>query len=317
MRSTTTTTGTVLPYSFDATRAPRARIPSGSARTIPTGPVPARIVSASTLLLELDPRPDGITSTVPRTLSPACGWCRSVMVPSEGSTPPQNERGAESTRAGPVAVPATRALTSGIRPERRIAPHLPLHGRTHALGEAAEHDLDAEVPRRVVRPLAGVRHDHARFAPQDWGHVRARVRDDRDAGPLADLDPAPRLGLGQNAPPRRHVERHPVGYASSIEQADELLELRDREMRRPYADRVQVALGCRAQRVSLPGDPFHGHLDGSGRFGALECGLQGRRLRGDAYGVEQPHRARRSCGRAEGLEPILGGSGRQTIDHRY
>ena len=66
-----TTTGTSMPYSSPATIDPRATIASASPSTTATGAVPARIASASTYELELDPRPDGITSTFPPSIVPA------------------------------------------------------------------------------------------------------------------------------------------------------------------------------------------------------------------------------------------------------
>ena len=63
-----TTTGTSMPYSSAATIAPRATIASASPSTTATGAVPARIASANTYELELDPRPDGIESTTPASM---------------------------------------------------------------------------------------------------------------------------------------------------------------------------------------------------------------------------------------------------------
>src|SRR5918999_3240985 len=102
------------------------------------GPVPARSVSASTLLLELEPRPDGMTSTLPRTVSPTCGWCRSMIRPSDGSTPPQNDSGSSSTRVSPEAAPGTRTRVLDAGPELSVTPHPSFHRRAHALLQAAE-----------------------------------------------------------------------------------------------------------------------------------------------------------------------------------
>src|SRR5687767_6633012 len=124
-----------------------------------------------------------------------------MIVPSAASTPPQNERGSESTRAGPFARPGRSARTSDIRPDLRVAPDLTFHRRAHALGEAAEHHLDPEVARCVVRPLPRVRHNNTAVGPEDRCDVGTRVRDDGDARPLADLGPAPGPGLGQDAAP--------------------------------------------------------------------------------------------------------------------
>ena len=62
-----------MPYSSRATIAPSATMPSGSRRTIAAGAVPARIASARTYELELEPRPDGMIRTRPVTDAPRCG----------------------------------------------------------------------------------------------------------------------------------------------------------------------------------------------------------------------------------------------------
>ena len=48
-------------------------MPSASRRTIAAGAVPARIASARTYELELEPRPDGMTRIRPVTDAPRCG----------------------------------------------------------------------------------------------------------------------------------------------------------------------------------------------------------------------------------------------------
>ena len=65
------------------------------------GAAPARMASASTLLLELDPLPEGISKTRPRKLEPTCGWRRSMITPVDESTPPQKLRGSSRTVACP------------------------------------------------------------------------------------------------------------------------------------------------------------------------------------------------------------------------
>src|SRR5690606_22920553 len=68
-----TTIGHTDPYNSEATRAPMARIESGSLSTIAAGPTPLLSNSASTDELELEPLPWGIKSTLPATFSPCWG----------------------------------------------------------------------------------------------------------------------------------------------------------------------------------------------------------------------------------------------------
>src|SRR5438093_11148322 len=112
------------------------------------GAVPARMASARTLLLELDPRPDGITRIRPSTRAPAWGWRPSTIVPVAGSTPPHRESGWSRRRAVPRAVPSTRVRLSAAGPAAVIPPHPPFHRRAHALLEAADHHLDPDVAGR-------------------------------------------------------------------------------------------------------------------------------------------------------------------------
>ena len=63
------------------------------------GPLPRRSVSASTAEAELDPRPIGITSTVPATERPRWRWCTSMMAPSSAEMPPQKETGSVTNAA--------------------------------------------------------------------------------------------------------------------------------------------------------------------------------------------------------------------------
>ena len=97
-------------------RGRRSRRSSGSPRTIPAGPVPRRIASASTVALDDDPRPDGITRIRPATDRPRCGWVTSTIVPVSGSRPPQKLRGSSRTSAGPFASPGTRTRPFMRRP---------------------------------------------------------------------------------------------------------------------------------------------------------------------------------------------------------
>src|SRR5215218_1748398 len=119
----------------------------GSSR-IASGAVPSRTASASTLELELEPLPAGITRIWPVTVAPTCGWWWSLTRPVCGSSPPHRLSGASSTSAGAAASPASsgRAASSAVRPERGIAHDPPRHGRLDALAQAAERDLDADVP---------------------------------------------------------------------------------------------------------------------------------------------------------------------------
>src|SRR5262245_17559419 len=129
-------------------------IGSGSARTIAAGAVPARTHSASTLDEELEPRPEGIRRIRPATFAPRCGWRTSITSPVAGSTPPQNESGSSRTRTSPSALPATSARPSGIGPQGLVPHDTALGGRGHALLEPTDHDVHADVRRRVPRPLA-------------------------------------------------------------------------------------------------------------------------------------------------------------------
>src|SRR5438093_6698500 len=117
---------------------------SASARTIAAGAVPTRIASARTLELELEPRPPGITSTVPVTTAPTCGWWASMIAPVAGSSPPQKLSGSERTSAGPRASPGTSVRPLGIRPHRLVAHDPPGLGREHAVFQAPDHDVHAD-----------------------------------------------------------------------------------------------------------------------------------------------------------------------------
>src|ERR687892_1243883 len=201
--------------------APSARIGSGSPSTIAAGAVPARIASASTLELELDPRPDGITSTRPATFAPCCGWCTSTMSPVAGSTPPQKLSGSSRTSARPSASPATSVVASGIAPELGVPNDVPFDRRTHALLEAAERDPDADVRGRVPRPLGGVRHD--RTVADERRDVRARVRDGVDPGRRQGIRDADALCIRQHAPAGVDPDRY--ARPASGKQCREPLEL--------------------------------------------------------------------------------------------
>src|SRR5918999_3182111 len=128
-----------------------------------SGAVPRRLASASALERELEPRPDGITTTRPATVAPSWGWWWSLSRPLWGSIPPHRLSGASSTSAGPTASPATRGRpwSSTPGPERVIADDPPLDGRLDAFAQAAKHDPDAEVPGRIPGPLGGTGHHHA------------------------------------------------------------------------------------------------------------------------------------------------------------
>src|ERR687892_1132257 len=187
--------------------APSARIGSGSASTIAAGAVPARIASASTLELELDPRPDDITRTRPATFAPRCGWCTSMMSPVAGSTPPQKLSGSSRTRARPSASPATSVVASGIAPELGVPNDVSFDRRTNALLEAAERGLDADVRRRVPRPFRGI--GHHRTTADQRSYIRASVGDDVDAEGRERTHDAATFGYGKyvtaGVDPKRHT----------------------------------------------------------------------------------------------------------------
>src|SRR6266508_1586882 len=103
------------------------------------GPVPAWIDSTSTLELELDPRPDGMTSTRPVTFTPSCGWCTSTTRPDLGSAPPRKLSGSSRTSASPRASPAASVRPSPSGPQALAAPYTAALRRTQALLEAPEH----------------------------------------------------------------------------------------------------------------------------------------------------------------------------------
>src|SRR6266508_5315545 len=109
-----------------------------------TDPVPAWIDSTSTLELELDPRPDGMTSTRPVTFTPNCGWCTSITRPDSGSTPPQKLSGSSRTSARPRASPAARVRASPIGPQALVAPYTAALRRTHALLRSEEHTSELQ-----------------------------------------------------------------------------------------------------------------------------------------------------------------------------
>src|ERR687892_152483 len=157
-------------------------MPSASASTIPAGAVPARIASARTLLLELEPRPEGMTRIRPVSEAPACGCRRSMTVPVSGSKPPQKLRGSSRITALPEAVPPSKVRPSKVTPEPIVPPDPALNCGLHALFGAPEHHLDADVCRRVIRPLRGVRHHCARLRTQDRSDVRAGIDHDLHAG---------------------------------------------------------------------------------------------------------------------------------------
>src|SRR5439155_25787217 len=115
------------------------------------GAVSFRIASASTVLEEPDPRPAGMTTTHPRTEAPAWGWRRSTITPVWGSSPPHRESGSARTTAGPWPDPGARVrpLDSGSVPEAFVTDDPSGDGRAHALVEAAERHLDADVRRPV------------------------------------------------------------------------------------------------------------------------------------------------------------------------
>src|SRR5215216_5562087 len=174
------------------------------------GAVPRWIASARMLELELEPRPDGITRTWPVMEASSWGWWWSVSRPVWGSMPPHRLRGASSTRAGPAASPATRARPWSSRrgPERVIADDPPLDGRLDAFAQAAEHDPDAEVPRRVPGPFGRAGHHHPGRVLQDRGHVGAGVDDQPHPGRLQRRQPAEGLDPGQDVAAGVGVERH-------------------------------------------------------------------------------------------------------------
>src|SRR5919204_6503071 len=235
--------------------APSARIGSGSASTIAAGAVPARIASASTLELELDPRPESITRTRPARFAPRWGWCTSTMSPVAGSTPPQKLSGSSRTSARPSASPATSVVASGIAPELGVPNDAPFDRRTHALLEAAERDPDADVRGRVPRPLGGIRHD--RTAADERRDVRAGVRDDVDPGRRQRTRDAEALRFRQHVAPGIDPDRY--ARPASGKQRREPLELGERGVRRSHADRSQLVAVGSGELVSSEAQPFEGH----------------------------------------------------------
>src|SRR4029453_13714250 len=174
------------------------------------GAVPRRIASASTLELELEPRPDGITRTRPVTVAPSWGWWGSLRRPVRGSMPPHRLSGASSTRAGPAACPSTRARpwSSRPRPERVIENDPPLDGRLDTVAEAGQHHPDAEVPRRVPGPLGRAGHHYPGLVLQDRGHIGAGVDDQAHPGRLQRRRPAEGLAPGQDVAAGAGGKRH-------------------------------------------------------------------------------------------------------------
>src|SRR5947209_3824269 len=122
------------------------------------GAHPARMASARTLLLELDPRPDGMATILPARLNPCWGWCGSITCPVARSMPPQKLRGASRRRSSPVALPGLSGRALSTTPEALTAHDPSRRCRSDTLLQAAEHDPDPEVPGRVVGPLPRVRH---------------------------------------------------------------------------------------------------------------------------------------------------------------
>ena len=74
---------------------------SGSARMIAAGAVPSRIASAMAPGAEPEPRVSVISSMVPVTQAPRCGWCTSRITPVRGSKAPQKLKGSSSDEHGP------------------------------------------------------------------------------------------------------------------------------------------------------------------------------------------------------------------------
>src|SRR5207244_9700251 len=104
---------------------------------------PERTASARMLLLELDPRPEGISTMRPARFCPAWGWCGSMMAAVPGSMPPHRDSGSERGTTSPPPVPAARVRPLRVTPDALVAPHLSFDRRTDAFLEAAEHHLDS------------------------------------------------------------------------------------------------------------------------------------------------------------------------------
>src|SRR5688572_4583801 len=144
------------------------------------------------------------------------------MRPSMGSTPPQKDKGSESTSAGPWALPGTSARPLEAGPEVALTPHLSFCRGADALSEAPERYVHAEGAGRVVRPLRGVRHHYTvPRLPEDGSDVRARIDDDPHARPLAVVRPSARLSLGKHTASRGHVELDALRDPNPIEELDE------------------------------------------------------------------------------------------------
>src|SRR5687767_3622922 len=180
------------------TSEPRATIGSASASRMAAGPVPRENASASVLLEELEPRPRGITSTLPDTTSPTCGWWRSMITPRAGSSPPQKLSGSDSTRASPEAEPSMRPRALNAGPERLIRPHPSQHCRADAFRRRSEDNINAEVARRVIGPLGRVRHDHAPAMIDDRRDVGTGIHNDLGPSVANGAQPAASLDLREH-----------------------------------------------------------------------------------------------------------------------
>src|SRR5438132_14360199 len=115
-----------------------------------------------------------------------------MTVPVAGSMPPHSDNGSSSRTTGPLADPANRVRpgrASASGPEAFVTPDPSFRGGPHALLQAAVHDLDPDVPWRVVRPLRRVGHDDMVGRFEDGGDVRARVHDQLHARSPIGVEP--------------------------------------------------------------------------------------------------------------------------------
>src|SRR5205823_3830433 len=124
-----------------------------------------------------------------------------MTVPVAGSMPPHRDKGSSRRTTRPRADPANRVRpwrASASGPEAFVTPDPSFRGGPHALLQTAVHDLDPDVPWRVVRPLPRVGHDDMVGGFEDGRDVRARVDDKLHARPAVGVEPPAGLDLGQH-----------------------------------------------------------------------------------------------------------------------
>ena len=224
---------------------------------------------------------------------------RSTILPVDALSPPQKLSGSSSTRAGRKALARRAIPRSSVLPEAGSRITTPARRRNHAVLDAAERDLVAEVARCVPRPLAGVGHDRCR---ESWrtGVMYVQVS-------VTTVTPAsahsPRRASARRAA-RVQVEGDPRAPLAdqrrrALELASESVGVPTLTRRGPAAAPRQLVAGGRSARVTATtaaGAPPERTPRGSGPPGS-------RRPRGTA----RPRPRSRGRG-AERLQLILGGS---------